>query len=277
MDVRRAMGENIGDREFLPVSPSDPIYLHPPAVKTSGSPSFALPPQFRMPFALPPPVPRFDGSVPISRPSAVRPIAAPHFFHGRGNEAGPSASFSAQVLDFTDSAIPSSQEPYETNSQTSAGVGNQLLDGEELQPRGRRRLQPVSGKEESLPATGNVVKTRFHWHEAATIALIEAKKEEADEDDARFGRDIMLSTDQKWKLIKKTDDPGESLKHNSGKRKKEVSKSANAIVGAMNSFSESFVTVQGKREEHEVKKQKSVVESEERHFSGWSIVRNAMK
>ncbi|KAL3698653.1 hypothetical protein R1sor_012729 [Riccia sorocarpa] len=179
MDVRRAMGENIVDRDFLPVSPSDPIYLHPPPVVTSGSPSFVLPPQFHLPFVVPPPIPRFDGTVSVSRPSAVRPIGAPHFFHGRGSEAGPSTSFPAQVLDFTDSAIPSSQEPYETDGQTSEGAGDQLLGTEEPQARGRRRRQPVS----------------------ATMALIEAKKEEADEDDARLGRDPMRSADQKWRLI----------------------------------------------------------------------------
>ncbi|KAL3685225.1 hypothetical protein R1sor_003247 [Riccia sorocarpa] len=65
----------------------------------------------------------------------------------------------------------------------------------------------------------------------------------------------------------------ESGRHNSGnsgKRKKDVPKSANAIVSAMNNFSDSFVSVEEKHEERESQKQKFTVETEERHFK-WMV------
>ncbi|KAL3700260.1 hypothetical protein R1sor_018282 [Riccia sorocarpa] len=64
----------------------------------------------------------------------------------------------------------------------------------------------------------------------------------------------------------RTDDGIESARHNSGKRKKDVSKSANAIVTAMSSISESFVAVEEKRDVREARKLKTQVEAEERHF-----------
>ncbi|KAL3687093.1 hypothetical protein R1sor_013402 [Riccia sorocarpa] len=59
---------------------------------------------------------------------------------------------------------------------------------------------------------------------------------------------------------------GRHSSRNSGKMKKDVSKSAHAIVSAMNNFSDSFVSVEEKREERESQKQKFTVETEERHF-----------
>ncbi|KAL3697113.1 hypothetical protein R1sor_011189 [Riccia sorocarpa] len=118
---------------------------------------------------------------------------------------------------------------------------------EPVQPTARRRRVSAAGNVRSKPPARDLsAKTRFHWHGAATIALIEAKKEEQDEEDAKAGRSNILTADQNWKLIKEklakknisisrtlqaieSDNGYESAKHNSGKGENDVSKSANAI------------------------------------------------
>ncbi|KAL3696029.1 hypothetical protein R1sor_010105 [Riccia sorocarpa] len=376
MDARRSVGENLNERDFLPVSPSDPIYMHPPPSLTSGSPGFAMGSQFRMPFMMQgmPSMPRFDGAFSIHRPQLVRPLADLNLAAGDGNRIqGGSRSgvgfneFAAgssemaggnrpgpSTFNYPNSTVPSNQAPLPEDLPEVELVEPPIVQVQ-AQPPARRRRAAATGKTVLAPREG--IKIRFHWHDAATIALIECKKEESDEDDARTGRENILTTDQKWKIIEekmarknifvegkkcskkweklatefrkihdygkwtgrapysaldssqreaeklptyfpdqwyqlmesfmgprpainpilaetdnspsasdRNDDGIESARHNSGKRKKDVSKSASAIVTAMSAFSESFAAVEDKREEREATKQKILVEAEERHF-----------
>ncbi|KAL3680651.1 hypothetical protein R1sor_023607 [Riccia sorocarpa] len=408
MDARRSVGENLNERDFLPVSPSDPIYMHPPPSLTSGSPRFAMGSQFRMPFMMQgmPSMSRFDGAFSVHRPQLVRPLADLNLAAGDGNRIqGGSRSrvgfneFAAgssemaggnrpgpSTFDYPDSTVPSSQAPLPEDLPEVELVEPPVVQVQ-AQPPARRRRAAATGK--TVPAPREGVKNRFHWHDAATIALIECKKEESDEDDARTGRENILTADQKWKIIEekmarknifvegkkcskkweklatefrkihdygkwtgrapysaldssqreaeklptyfpdqwyqlmesfmgprpainpilaesgmnppppvseeehvvidgrlpdytdpaadnspsasdRNDDGIESTRHNSGKRKKDVSKSATAIVTTMSAFSESFVAVEDKREEREATKQKILVEAEERHFK-WLV------
>ncbi|KAL3679858.1 hypothetical protein R1sor_022814 [Riccia sorocarpa] len=122
MEARRAAREHIRDDKFLPVSATYPIYQYQPANLSSGSPSFSLPPQFRIPFAMQG-VPHFPSSMPVHRPSVVRNFMEPlpREVMPEPTSAGPSfggagPSFVGATLNFTDSQIPSSQEPMQENN-----------------------------------------------------------------------------------------------------------------------------------------------------------------
>ncbi|KAL3702478.1 hypothetical protein R1sor_020500 [Riccia sorocarpa] len=221
MEARRAASENVSERKWHPMSPSDPIYFHAPANVSSGTATFDMPSPFRMPFPVIQPVPRFDNVVPTSRPLVSRSIAAPAGLHRlrNGVDLGPNLNFPIGSM--------------------IRGVGIE---------RGERVLLSCcllySIEVQSAPN----LTSRAADDEVPDTETPVSELNEAPVDYGTSAREF---------------EPG---RHSSGKRKKDVSKYAHAFVSAMNSFSESFVSVEEKREERDSQKQKFTVESEERHF-----------
>ncbi|KAL3698032.1 hypothetical protein R1sor_012108 [Riccia sorocarpa] len=142
MDSRRSAGENLPERQFFPVSPSDPIYFHPPPNVSSTVSNFPLAGQFRMPFPMQG-LPGFEGGFQPPRPAPMRPAN----FNEMLGERGGMPLFH----DFTDSAIPSSQdtvqEAMEEDSQIPGGAADQTVREEDAPVRVRRRRQPATEDE----------------------------------------------------------------------------------------------------------------------------------
>ncbi|KAL2607609.1 hypothetical protein R1flu_026182 [Riccia fluitans] len=161
MDAAHTAGENSPNGDFLPVSPSDMMFFQALASLTPASPNFTLPPSGRIPFMM------------------------------QGNSASGSRP-QPMILDFTESQVPSSQDPLPEGSVFLDAAADLTVEADVVQGGPRRRRQTASGKNASKPPTKEGVKSRFHRHDLAIVALIEAKKEEQDEDDGRSGHDEVL-------------------------------------------------------------------------------------
>ncbi|KAL3699486.1 hypothetical protein R1sor_017508 [Riccia sorocarpa] len=148
-------------------------------------------------------LPMFEGGFQATR-SVVRPFVGANFHVGGSSPHGGSIEMQVprHVLDFTETLFPSSQDPMMDDSQAPAeGVANQSVGIEDVQVPARCRWQSAICNAQQKPPARDVVKARLYWHEAATMALIEPKIEEQDEEDGRTGRENMLTADQKYKLI----------------------------------------------------------------------------
>ncbi|KAL2613914.1 hypothetical protein R1flu_025606 [Riccia fluitans] len=161
MDATHAAGENPPNGKFLPVSLSDTMFFQAPASLTSASPNFALPPSGRIPFMM----------------QGVLQLNGGFLETGTAGVSRPAAVRSFMNLNFGESV----------QNSASDAAADLTVEADIVQDGTRRRQQTASGKNASkLPAKG--VKSRFLWHDPAIVALIEAKKEEQDEDDGRSGR-----------------------------------------------------------------------------------------
>ncbi|KAL2609883.1 hypothetical protein R1flu_028456 [Riccia fluitans] len=152
MDATHAAGENPPNGEFLLVSPSDTMFFQALASLTSASLNFALPPSGRIPFMMQG-VPQLNGGFLETGTTGPRPTSGGFYF-------------------FRCSCRPD-------------------CEADVVQGGPRRRRQTASGKNASKSPTKEGVKSCFHWHDHAIVALIEAK-EEQDEDDSRSGHDEVL-------------------------------------------------------------------------------------
>ncbi|KAL2613916.1 hypothetical protein R1flu_025608 [Riccia fluitans] len=166
MDATHAAGENPPNGKFLPVSPSDTMFFQAPASLTSANPNFALPPSGRIPFMMQGVLQLNGGfletgTAGVSRPAAVRPFMNLNFGESVQNSASDAAA------DLT-------------------------VEADIVQDGTRRRRQTASGKNASKPPAKEGVKSHFLWHDPVIVALIEAEKEEQDEDDGRSGHDEVL-------------------------------------------------------------------------------------
>ncbi|KAL3685501.1 hypothetical protein R1sor_003523 [Riccia sorocarpa] len=175
MEAAHAARESVHEREWLPVSPRDPMYFRAPANVSSGAATFG-------------------------RPSSS--FLAPGVFHRTGGEVGPSSPAPRVVHDSTDTQVQSSQPLPDEEDSPGADEGTDvLLNEDEPEPTARQRRSAVSGKRIPKPRSTDSVKTRFHWHDPATVTLIDIKRKESNEDDVQVGRDAMLSAEQKWKIV----------------------------------------------------------------------------
>ncbi|KAL2650050.1 hypothetical protein R1flu_018178 [Riccia fluitans] len=127
----------------------------------------------------------------VSRPAAVRPFMNLNFGESVNNSALGSRP-QPVIQDFAESQVPSSQDPLPDGSVFLDAAVDLTVEVDVLQAGPRHRRQTASGKNASKPPAKEGVKSHFHWHDPAIVALIEAKKEEQDEDDVRFGLLIVL-------------------------------------------------------------------------------------
>ncbi|KAL3695411.1 hypothetical protein R1sor_009487 [Riccia sorocarpa] len=287
MEAGRAAGEHMPEREFFRVSPSDPMSFHVPSSLTSGSPSFTLPAGFRVPF-LQHGLPLFEGGFQPPRP-IVRPFVSTNVHVGGSSSHGAPVKMQVPrvVVDFTESTLPSSQEPMFDDSQVPVeGVADQSGGVDEVQyrPGADGKLEQVTAQREAEKLPANFSEQVFYAMDAflGSRPAINPVLSESSPIDSPESEDDHAITENRSAPVndfqsepntsasKRTDDGIESARHNSGKRKKDVSKSANAIVTAMSSFSDSFVAVEEKREEREAWKLKIQVDAEERHFK-WLV------
>ncbi|KAL3686502.1 hypothetical protein R1sor_009076 [Riccia sorocarpa] len=111
----------------------------------------------------------------------------------------PAAYGPAHGVNLQENQIPSSQPTEEESSDQP--VEEQDIHDEEPWPRARRRRVQASGN--ARPLANGTSKSWFHWHQAATIPLVEVKKEKHEAEDAAMGCENLVSADVKWARIEK--------------------------------------------------------------------------
>ncbi|KAL2622906.1 hypothetical protein R1flu_003111 [Riccia fluitans] len=126
------------------------------------------------------------GTAGVSRLAAVRPFMNLNFGESVNNSAIGSRP-QPVIQDFAESQVPNSQDPLPDGSVLLDAAADLTVEADVVQAGPRHRRQTASGKNASKPPAKEGVKSHFHWHDPAIVALIEGKKEEQDEDNGRSG------------------------------------------------------------------------------------------
>ncbi|KAL3682374.1 hypothetical protein R1sor_000396 [Riccia sorocarpa] len=219
MEARRTTREHIRDSEFLPVPATDPIYQYQPTNLSTGNPSFSLPPQFRIPFAMQG-VPHYPSSMPVHRPSVVR-----NFMEPLPREVMPQPTTAGPSF-YKWKKLASEFRKINDYSKLSGKVSYEALDAEQREAAKLPPHFPDNLYQLLDSFLGNKAVNNHILSQSASIPSFASE-------DEPVVTDIPVEGGASASASERTDDGGESSRFNSGKRKKEVSKSAHAIVTAM--------------------------------------------